>query len=172
MERENMVKYKHMRILLPAILLPFATLGGVIGMPVPECGELPNTEVATNIVVRLDPDVLEGVDFAFSLSASGTNCVSVAVGEDADEDGDLSLEEADCTFGWDCGAWFFADTETGDVSTTPESGTGTVSRVFTIARRGLRPGWNLAKVVRRGIGDIGVSIVRDERHLKFFMIVR
>ena len=154
------------------LLLPLASLGGVVEMPVPECGELPNTEVATNIAVRLDAERLESVDFAFSLPASPSNSVSVAVGADADENGDLSLEEADYTFGWDCGSWFFADTETGDVATAPESGTGTVSHVFTIPRREMRAGWNLAKVVRRGLGDFDVSVVRDAHHVKFLMIVR
>ena len=167
-----MVKYFHMRILVPLLLLPFAAVGGVIEMAVPECGAMPNTEVATNIVARLDVAVLESVDFAFSLPASPSNSVSVAVGADADEDGDLSLEEADYTFGWDCGSWFFADTATGEIVTTPEAGTGTVSRLFTVLRRDIRPGWNLAKVVRRGLGEFDVSVVRDERHLKFMMIVR
>ena len=172
MKLKNMVKYLHMRILVLSLLLPFAAVGGVVGMPVPECGELPNTEVATNIAVRLDAERLESVDFAFSLSASPSNSFSVAVGADADEDGDLSLEEADYTFGWDCGAWFFADTGTGDVAATPEAGTGTVSRLFTIPRRLMRPGWNVAKVVRRGLGDFGVSVVREAHHVRFLMIVR
>lgn len=167
-----MVKYLHMRILALSLLFPLATLGGVVEMAVPEAGALPNTEVATNIVARLDQAVLESADFAFSLPASPSNSVSVAVGADADENGDLSLEEADYTFGWDCGAWFFADTETGEVATTPEAGTGTVSHVFTIPRREMRAGWNLAKVVRRGLGDFDVSVVRDAHHVKFLMIVR
>ena len=167
-----MVKYLHMRILVLSILLPFAALGGVVEMAVPECGAMPNTEVATNIVARLDAAVLESVDFAFSLPASPSNSVSVAVGADADCDGDLSLEEADYTFGWDCGSWFFADTETGGIAATPEAGTGTVSRVFTIPHREMRPGWNIAKVVRRGLGDFDVSVVRDAHHVKFLMIVR
>ena len=159
--------------MLPILLvLPFAAVGGVVDMAVPECGAKPNTEVATNIVARLDAERLESVDFAFSLSASPSNSFSVAVGADADEDGDLSLEEADYTFGWDCGSWFFADTETGGIAATPEAGTGTVSRVFTIPHREMRPGWNLAKVVRRGLGDFDVSVVRDAHHVKFLMIVR
>ncbi len=172
MKHENMVQYKPMKMTSLLLLLPLASLGGVVEMAVPEAGALPNTEVATNIAVRLDAERLESVDFAFSLSASPSNSVSVAVGADADENGDLSLEEADYTFGWDCGAWFFADTETGDVATTPEAGTGTVSHVFTIPRREMRAGWNLAKVVRRGLGDFDVSVVRDAHHVKFLMIVR
>ncbi len=172
MKHENMVQYKPMKMTSLLLLLPLASLGGVVEMAVPEAGALPNTEVATNIVARLDQAVLESVDFAFSLPASPSNSVSVAVGADADEDGDLSLEEADYTFGWDCGSWFFADTETGDVATTPEAGTGTVSHVFTIPRREMRAGWNLAKVVRRGLGDFDVSVVRDAHHVKFLMIVR
>ena len=172
MKHENMVQYKPMKMTSLLLLLPLASLGGVVEMAVPEAGALPNTEVATNIVARLDAERLESVDFAFSLSASPSNSFSVAVGADADEDGDLSLEEADYTFGWDCGSWFFADTETGDVATVPESGTGTVSHVFTIPRREMRAGWNLAKVVRRGLGDFDVSVVRDAHHVKFLMIVR
>ena len=168
-----MVKYSAMKLItLSMFLLPFAAACGVVEMAVPEAGAMPNTEVATNVAVRIDAERLESVDFVFSLAASPTNCVSVAVGADADGNGNLSLEEADFTFGWDCGAWFFADSETGEVATTEEAGSGTVSHVFTIGRRGIRPGWNLAKVVRRGLGDFDVSVVRDERHLKFLMIVR
>ena len=169
---EKTARLGAMKMLPTLLVLPLASLGGEAEMAVPGAEELPNTEVATNIAVRLDAAVLEGVDFCFSLPASPSNSVSVAVGADADEDGDLSLEEADYTFGWDCGSWFFADTATGEIATTPEAGTGTVSRLFTVLRRDIRPGWNLAKVVRRGLGEFDVSVVRDERHLKFMMIVR
>ena len=169
---EKTARHGAMKMLPTLLVLPLASLGGVAEMVVPGAGALPNTEVATNIAVRLDAAVLEGVDFSFSLPASPSNSVSVAVGADADEDGDLSLEEADYTFGWDCGSWFFADTATGEIATTPEAGTGTVSRLFTVLRRDIRPGWNLAKVVRRGLGEFDVSVVRDERHLKFMMIMR
>ena len=98
--------------------------------------------------------------------------MEVAFGRDADMDGGLSDREAALAVGWDCGSWFFADTATGEIATTPEAGTGTASRLFTVLRRDIRPGWNLAKVVRRGVGEFDVSVVRDERHLKFMMIVR
>ena len=66
LEVENVTRHGMMKMMPMLVVLPLATLGGVVGMPVPECGALPNTEVATNIVARLDQAVLESVDFAFS----------------------------------------------------------------------------------------------------------
>ena len=40
------------------------------------------------------------------LAASASNCVEVAFGRDADEDGALAGDEVAMRLGWDAGAWF------------------------------------------------------------------
>ena len=40
------------------------------------------------------------------LAASASNCVEVAFGRDADEDGSLVEDEVSMRLGWDSGAWF------------------------------------------------------------------
>ena len=54
MTHENMVQYRQMKMTSLLILLPLASLGGVVEMAVPGAGALPNTEVATNVSVVRD----------------------------------------------------------------------------------------------------------------------
>ena len=161
-----------MRLLALAVLLPLASPGAPISLPSPPPGCLPNSEVATNVAIRLDPAALESVSFGFSLSASPSNAVSVSLGEDLDGDGDLSLEEADVTVGYDCGTWLTAYCETGEVVEEPADISGAMSKTFVVSGGDVRPGWNLAKIVKRGLGDINASVALDGRRLRFYMFVR
>lgn len=53
-------------------------------------------------------------EVSLALTASPSNCVEVSVGVDANEDGVLDLDEADWTFGYNCGTWFCRDARTDD----------------------------------------------------------
>ena len=86
-------------------------------------------------------------------------------GADADSDGDLSVDEADVVFGCDCGAWYRADLRTGE--TTQQA-----TNVLVIGKREFDPSWNLFKVVRRGLGEIGESVSADEERVKFDIRIR
>ena len=159
-----------MKSLATAVLLPTAAFGVAVG-PLPP-SEYANTEVATNIPFAVSLETMSRVEFSLSLDASPTNCVEVAVGTDADGDGDLSLEEADWTVGFRCGAWFVRDAA-GDAETeTAEPRTGRLERLFALKRRNLDPAWNLVKVTRRCVAEIGEIVLAEGKRPGAALFVR
>ena len=64
-----------------------------------------DAEVSTNFPLTVNAARLERLTIAVSVDSCETNEVIVAIGADADNDGDLSIDEADVVFGCDCGAW-------------------------------------------------------------------
>ena len=128
-------------------------------------GSLPDTEVSTNVALHVKADRLR----AFSLRILAEDCadmeVLVAVGHDADCDGDLSFEEASFAFGCDCGERYFVDYRAGEVYDG-------VSNTVCIARRDFDPSWNLAKVVRRGEGSAGEIVTEMVDNMRFSVRIR
>ena len=152
---------RHMRHLAILALLPAAAFGLTVGQLPPS--PFADTEASTNVSVSVDLAAMTRMEFSLSLDASPTNCVEVAVGTDADGDGDLSLEEADWTFGYRCGAWFARDALADAETETAEPRTGRLERLFVLKRRKLDPAWNLVRVTRRGVADIGeVALVEGK----------
>ena len=146
----------------------FAAKTAVLHLPE---GEMPNTEIATNLVLRIDTAKTERLVFTIEAENSPSNSLSVAVGSDANGDGDLSLEEVDVVFGFDCGEWFEAQTASGAVSSEAVQG-GRISRDVTFLDKTIFGGWNLAKVVKRGLGEIDKRVVTDIRRTHFSLIFR
>ena len=126
-----------------------------VQLPTLPCGELPNSEVVTNVALNVDYARLENLTFSLELNASASNSLSIAVGTAAGDA--MTLDEADFEWGYDCGKWFRADTETGNVDEWPEPGTGRVSRTLTINRSDFKPQWNRLRIVKRGVGDVEVD---------------
>ena len=101
----------------------------------------------------------------FALRIEAANCVSnevmVAIGHDVDEDGDLSFDETAFVFGIDCGSRYLADYAAGRVLDD-------VDETLRISHRDFDPSWNLAKVVKRGEGEVDAVVTvggnGDERH--------
>ena len=128
-------------------------------------GTLPDTEVSTNVSLRVNLQKLK----RFSLSIETTSCISnevlVAIGCDSDEDGDLSFEEADLAFGSDCGEGYFADYRTQTV--TSHSGSSVI-----IDKKDFNPNWNLAKIIKRGLGEVGEEITETIENVKFSISIR
>ena len=110
-------------------------------------GTLPDSEVSTNVTLHVNMSRLD----EFSLCIEASNCVSnevlVAIGHDADEDGDLSFDETAFVFGIDCGSRYLADYAAGRVLDD-------VDETLRISHRDFDPSWNLAKVVKRGEGEV------------------
>ena len=123
-----------MRYMIRALCLlcaPLVLFGAKsVQLPTLPCGELPNSEVVTNVVLNVDYYRLENLTFSLELNASASNSLSIAVGTAAGDA--MTLDEADFEWGYDCGKWFRADTETGNVDEWPEPATGRVSRTLTI----------------------------------------
>ena len=94
--------------IFPLILLVPVMAFGVTVEQLPQSGHAA-TEVSTNIPFEVSFDAMSRMNFSISLEASPSNCVEVSIGADANGDGVLSLDEADQTFGYNCGTWFQRD---------------------------------------------------------------
>ena len=136
----------------------FATLNATVG-ELPPC-DYADTEVSTNFPVTVDFSEMSRIEFTLAFAASPSNAVEVAIGTDADGDGDLSVEEAAYTFGCDCGTWFCRNAVDdrlqvlGTVLETALASADRVSRRFVLKKTRLDTDWNLAKVTRRGSAAI------------------
>ena len=125
----------------------------------------PDAEVSTNIALNVNAARLQTLTLSVEFESCVTNEVLIALGADADLDGDLSVDEADIVFGCDCGAWYRADLRTGEIETA-------TTNALVIGKREFDPAWNLAKVVRRGFGEIGETVSVDEEHARFDIRIR
>ena len=158
------------RYMIRALCLMFAPLAlfgaRVVPLPTLPSGELPNSEVVTNIALNVDYARLENLTFSLELNASASNRLGTAAGDA------LTLDEADFEWGYDCGKWFRADTVTGNVDEWPELGNGRVSRTLTIDRRNFNPQWKRLRIVKRGLGDIEVGLSYSREYTKFTIRIR
>ena len=125
----------------------------------------PDAEVSTNIALNVNAARLQTLTLSVAFDSCETNEVLVAIGADADYDGDLSVDEADIVFGCDCGAWYRADLRTGEIETA-------TTNALVIGKRQFDPAWNRLKVVRRGVGEIGESVEKDEERVRFDIRIR
>ena len=131
-----------------------------------------DTEVATNIPFVVSFDTMNRLEFSLSLDASPTNAVEVSIGADANVDGVLSLDEADYTFGCRCGMWFWRDAvENGEVEWDAEGGQR-ISRTFLLKKRNMNASWNLVRIVRRGVAEIGEVVMAQGLRRGFALEVR
>ena len=166
-----------MRLLAALLLVPTVTFG-VNVEPLPQ-SEYADTEVSTNMPFTVSFDSMSRLEFALSLDASPTNCVEVSIGTDANEDGCLSLDETDYTVGYRCGVWFQRDAvadqeveivggispERSELRSRRYAGCGQrTERLFVLKKRKMSEAWNLLKVTRRGVAQIGeVALVEGKK---------
>ena len=153
------------------LLVTFALLAAACGAAervwpqLPE-GTLPDTEVATNIQLRVNAERLQVFSLKMEIGVGGVDGeVLVAVGHDADEDGDLSFEETAFVFGNDCGERYLVNHRTGRVFTG-------MGDTVAINHRYFDPTWNLAKVVKRGEGAVGETITEMVENNRFSIRIR
>ena len=166
-----------MRFVAILAILP-AVAFGVTVETLPQ-SEYADTEVSTNIPFAVSFDTMSRVNFSLSLDASPSNCVEVSIGEDANGDGILSLEEAAYTFGFDCGRWFTRsaadDSETVETDNQGQTlivTSGRAERNFRLRKSRLDEAWNLVKVTRRGVAEIGEVALVEGRKPGFAVEVR
>ena len=159
-----------MRLLVAMAVLPVAAFGVTVE-PLPQ-SDYADTEVSTNIPFAVSFDAMSRLEFTLLLDASPTNCVEAAIGTDTDNDGNLSPEETDYTVGYRCGKWFQRDAVADAETETTETHAGRVERMFTLRKRKLNPAWNLLKVTRRGVAEIGEVALVDGKKPGAALIVR
>ena len=129
-------------------------------------GTLPDTEVVTNIPLRVNAERLDVFSLKLEIDGAGTESeVLVAVGHDADEDGDLSFEETAFVFGCDCGERYLVNHRSGRVFTG-------MGDTVAINHRFFNPAWNLAKIVKRGEGAVGETVTETVENKRFPIRIR
>ena len=129
-------------------------------------GALPDTEVVTNIPLRVNAERLDVFSLKIEFEGSSTESeVLVAVGHDADENGDLSFEETAFVFGCDCGERYLVNHQTGLVFTR-------MGDTVAVNHRYFDPAWNLAKIVKRGEGAVGETITEVVENKRFSIRIR
>ena len=120
--------------------------------------EYADTEVSTNIAFVVERPAMARIEFTVALDATPTNNVEVAIGTDANVDGNLSVEESAYVFGYDCGTWFCRERDKNKIENTAVDldllPRPHLSHTFILKRRQLDTAWNLVKVTRRGCGAV------------------
>ena len=155
------------------LVLPLAALAVTVE-PMPPCAYA-DTEVSTNIAFVVDRAMMTRIEFSVALEATPSNNVEVAIGTDANADGNLAPEEAAYVFGYDCGRWFTRVGELfdcSDCSIVRLNGEGRVERSFVLKMRKLDTAWNLVKVTRRGCGAACELVKAEGRKPGFRLEVR
>ncbi|MBR4259519.1 MAG: hypothetical protein IKQ17_10855 [Kiritimatiellae bacterium] len=122
-------------------------------MPRLQPGTLPDAEVSTNVSLQAyRPESLQEFSLRLQTGNCSSNEVLVAIGHDADGDGDLSFDETDFVFGCDCGERYLVDYAAQRVFDR-------IGDTIRIRHRHFNPAWDLAKVIKRGEGDVGETIM-------------
>ena len=133
-------------------LLPMAAFAVTVE-PLPQ-SEFADTEVSTNIAFAVERPAMTRIEFTVALDATPTNNVEVAIGTDANGDGNLSVEESAHVFGYDCGKWFERNREgAGPIGTECPTLSARIEKSFVLKRRQLDTAWDMVKVTRRGCGS-------------------
>ena len=159
------MKYLILAALVCRLVLT-ACAAKTITLPQLPDGTLPDTEVTTNIPLRVNAERLDVFSLKVEIEGAGAaNEVLVAVGHDADQDGELSFEETAFVFGNDCGERYLVNHQMGRVFT------GMVDTV-AINHCYFDPTWNLAKIVKRGEGAVGETITAVIENKRFSIRIR
>jgi len=170
------------------LLLALLTAGSLQAARPLSVGPLPesfyaDTEVSTNVAFALDYARLATLHLTLECEASATNSLEVKVGCDTDADGNLSIEESDLMFGYDCGEWFVRDVGAGSrpplyemahvhSSTPTHNSNSPVRRDLAIAWRNVAPTWNLLKVTRRGPPSESSTAILSVENKHFMLFLR
>ena len=142
-------------LMLVIVFIVSISAFGVTVSALPQ-SEYADTEVSTNIAFVVERPAMTRIEFTVALDATPTNNVEVAIGTDANSDGNLAVEEAAYVFGYDCGAWFARSAGLEGLGSLECLGSleglggGRVEKTFVLKRRQLDTAWNLVKVTRRG----------------------
>ena len=155
------------------IVCCLAVASAAFGMelPVPPASVEVDAEASTNVVLGASIRDLSEIRVAVGLESSPTNAITVAIGRDADGDGELSASEEVMSFGCDCGTWFVRDAD-GIVEELATAAFGWTERELTIPLRGTAADWNLVRVTRHGFGSFGGRVAVDWTRRYLFIRIR
>ena len=165
-----------MRILASFFVSCFSISAFCVTIPeLPQC-DFADAEVSTNIAFAVERSAMTRIEFTVALDATPTNSVEVAIGTDANGDGNLSVEESAYVFGYDCGTWLCRELVANRIENIPvdldlRSGPY-LSHTFILKKHQLDTAWNLAKVTRRGCGATCEMVKADGKLPGFSLEVR
>ena len=172
-----MVKYLHMKFAVPVLFVLFSfSAFAAAWVVVPQLPEAmrPLAEVETNVAFSVGAPCDNLWKLSIELDASTSNCVEVVLGTDADEDGELGVNEGELCIGWDCGEWFWRDRRANAACRVEgtarrldmtlylnrdREAKSLASSVFpaVVSPTCFNPGWNRARVVSRGVETVHVK---------------
>ena len=161
-----------MRFFALLTILSLAAFGKTVTVEQLPPSEYADTEVSTNIPIRVKYERLDRMRFALELSPSATNNIEILIGHDADANGVLSVEESSIAFGYDCGQWFVREGEEVRSEMYVCSEQAYMHRELAISYKDFVPDWDLVKVIRRGLGASDESVSLVEEHKRFILFVR
>ena len=164
----------NMKLLMAKVFFPMAAVAVTV-TPLPP-SEFADTEVSTNIAFAVERPAMTRIEFTVALDATPTNNVEVAIGTDANGDGNLSVEESAYAFGYDCGTWFCRARDENKIENTAVDldlqPRPHLSHTFILKRRQLDTAWDLVKVTRRGCGAVCELVKAEGRKPGFKLEVR
>ena len=136
----------------------------------------PLAEVETNVAFSVGAPRDNLWRLSVELDASVSNCVEVVLGVDADEDGELGIDEGELSVGWSCGEWFWRDRRGGGAGriadsegarrldwtlrlASDKSARSMDGNVFSgaVAPTFFNGDWNMLRVVSRGADSLCVE---------------
>ena len=164
-----------MKLAAVVAMLPFVAFARTVTvLPLPP-SEFADAEVSTNIAFAVELQAMTRIEFTVALDATLTNNVEIAIGTDANSDGNLAVEEAANVFGYDCGRWFKREGELfdcSDCSNVRLNAEGRIEKTFVLKKRQLDTARNWVKVTRRGCGSICEIVEAKGRKPGFKLEVR
>ena len=125
----------------------------------------PDAEAVTNVPVVVNMERLRTWTASISFESCETNEVLIALGCDANADGDLAIDETDLLLGCDCGSWYRADLWTGETFAAS-------TNALTIVHESFSPLWNRVKFIRRGAGESVAMFSTDVENTRFDIMIR
>ena len=172
-----MVKYLHMKFAVPVLFVLFSfSAFAAAWVVVPQLPEAmrPLAEVETNVAFSVGAPCDNLWKLSIELDASTSNCVEVVLGTDADEDGELGVDEGELCIGWDCGEWFWRDRRANAACRVEgtarrldmtlylnrdREAKSLASSVFpaVVSPTCFNPCWNRVRVVSRGVETVHVE---------------
>ena len=143
--------------LLALAFLPPAAFAERLEVPPLPASPFADTEVSTNIPFAAVNGHVRFLELTFALDGCVSNCVQVAFGHDANDDGVLSFAETDTLYGWRNGR-YFAESVRDGVRIEEPADAGAASCAFAIDMRLTK---DLAPLAFSATNGLGVAILTN-----------
>ena len=148
---------KRIAVKTTMLIFPALSFGAEVCVTNVGDSQYSDTEVSTNVAFQVDAQGFNRLEFSLDFASSSSNSLEVAIGNDINLDGILTFDEAELTFGCDCGEWFIRSSEKDSVKWEGDQGSN--ARTFILRKSEMKSDWNLVKIIRRGV-NVSSEFVR------------